>query len=211
MNPVDGAAVHEPGQEFAAYLRQQRVGDERVNHARTAFQLGAAVADQLGHAVIVTERHLVVFPHAFFQTRQIQLDDGAEHLLADGVERYYEQPVEQRIRKDLHQGSAHRPLQTLGAGHQFRVLAHVDDDVLRGVARQNNDGVFEINRAAFAVLHPALVKDLDENLVNIGVGLLDFIQQHDAVGPPPDSLGKDAAFAVANVSGRRTLQRADRV
>src|SRR6266404_3834072 len=41
MDPVDGAAVHEPGQEFAADFRQQRVGDERVNHARAAFQLGA--------------------------------------------------------------------------------------------------------------------------------------------------------------------------
>jgi hypothetical protein len=43
--------------------------------------------------------------------------------------------------------------------------------------------------AALAVLHPALVEDLEEDLVHVGVGLLDLVEQHHAVGrgAPPRS------------------------
>ncbi len=54
--------------------------------------------------------------------------------------------------------------------------------------------------AAFAVLHPALVEHLEEDLVHVGVRLLDFVEQHDAVGPPAHRLGQHAALAVADVA-----------
>ena len=64
---------------------------------------------------------------------------------------------------------------------------------------------------AFAVLHPALVEHLEEDLVHVGVRLLDLVEQHHAVGPAPHRLGQHAALAVADVAGRRALERRDGV
>ena len=64
---------------------------------------------------------------------------------------------------------------------------------------------------AFAVLHPALVEHLEEDLVHVGVRLLDLVEQHDAVRPAAHGLGQHAAFAVADVAGRRALERGDGV
>ena len=96
-------------------------------------------------------------------------------------------------------------------GHEIRVFAHVDDDVLRGVASEDDDGIFEIDGAAFAIFHPALVKDLEKDFVHIRMGLFDFIEQDDAVGAAAHSLGEDTAFAVADITGRRAFERADGV
>ena len=41
--------------------------------------------------------------------------------------------------------------------------------------------------------------------------LLDFVEQDDAVRTPADGLGEDAALAVADISGRRSLERGDGV
>src|SRR3546814_13901331 len=46
-------------------------------------------------------------------------------------------------------------------------------------------------------------------LVDVGVRLLDLVEEHDAVGLAPDGLGQHAALAVADIAGRRTLQGRD--
>src|SRR3546814_11788004 len=43
-------------------------------------------------------------------------------------------------------------------------------------------------------------------LVDVGVRLLDLVEEHDAVGLAPDGLGQHAALAVADIAGRRTIQ-----
>ena len=64
---------------------------------------------------------------------------------------------------------------------------------------------------ALAVLQHALVEDLEEELEHVGVGLLDLVEQHDAVGLAADGLGQHAALAVADVAGRRALEARDGV
>src|SRR5262245_22473116 len=44
---------HRPRQELAADRRQHRVGENRVNHAAAALDLGAAAHDQLHRLVVV--------------------------------------------------------------------------------------------------------------------------------------------------------------
>ena len=66
-------------------------------------------------------------------------------------------------------------------------------------------------RRPVAVLHHALVEHLEEDLVHVGVGLLDLVEQHDAVGPPAHRLGQAPALAVADIAGRRALQGRDGV
>ena len=98
-----------------------------------------------------------------------------------------------------------------GVGLEVGILAQVHDQVAAGVGRQDDDRVLEIDEPAFAVFHPALVEDLEKNLVHVGMRLFDFVEQDHAVGPPPHGFGEHAAFAVADVAGRRTLERGDGV
>ena len=59
-------------------------------------------------------------------------------------------------------------------------------------------------------VRPAVVEDLEQDVEDVGMGLLDLIEQDDLVGPPPDRLGQLAAFVVADVAGRCADQSRDR-
>jgi hypothetical protein len=71
------------------------------------------------------------------------------------------------------------------------------------VACQQQNGVPEIDAAPFSVLHVSLVEYLIEDLMHIGMRLLDLVEQHDAVRTPADRLGQHAAFAITDIPGRR--------
>ena len=53
--------------------------------------------------------------------------------------------------------------------------------------------------------------DLQQHVVRFGVGLLDLVKDHDRVRAAADGLGQLAGFFIADVSGRRAYQAADRV
>ena len=112
--------------------------------------------------------------------------------------------------KTFSSGSRSALAMPFGIGHQLGVLAHVRDQLGAGVGRQQDQRVLEVDHAALAVFHPALVEDLEEHLVHVRMGLLDFVEQHDAIRPAADGLGQHAAFAVADVARRRALERARR-
>src|SRR5829696_3259138 len=71
--------------------------------------------------------------------------------------------------------------------------------------------VLEVHRAALAVGQPAVVHDLQQHAEDVGVGLLDLVEQDDGVRPAPDGLGELAALVVADVARRRTDQARDAV
>ena len=56
-----------------------------------------------------------------------------------------------------------------------------------------------------------LVKDLEEDFVNVGMRLLNLIEQHDTVGSAPHRFGEDAALAIAHIAGRGALEGRDGV
>ena len=60
-------------------------------------------------------------------------------------------------------------------------------------------------------LKPAVVEDLQEDVEHVAMGLFDFVQQHDRVGPAADGFGQPAAFFVADVARRGADQPADGV
>ena len=64
----------------------------------------------------------------------------------------------------------------------------------------------EINLATLCVLQTPVGQDLEEQLKNIRVSLLDFIEQDHRVRSAPDRLGQYTAFLVSNVPGGRTLE-----
>ena len=79
------------------------------------------------------------------------------------------------------------------------------------VRGHDDDGVLEVDRVAEAVGELAVFKHLQQDVEDVGVGLLDFVEQHDGVGRTLDALGELAAFLVADVSRRRTDELGDGV
>ena len=83
--------------------------------------------------------------------------------------------------------------------------------VAADVAGHDDHGVLEMHHAALAVGQPAVVQHLQQHVEHVGVGLLDLVEQHHAVGLAPHGLGQLAAFVVADVAGRRADQPRDGV
>src|SRR3954447_16957485 len=79
------------------------------------------------------------------------------------------------------------------------------------VRRHDDDRVAEVDRAALGIGQAAVVEQLQEGVEDVGVGLLDLVEEHDAVGLAPHGLGELAALLVADVPGRGAHQAADRV
>ena len=59
--------------------------------------------------------------------------------------------------------------------------------------------------APLAVFHPAFIKDLEEDLVDVRVRFFNFVQQHHAVRAAAHGLGQHAAFTIPYVPRRRTF------
>src|SRR5439155_7921658 len=74
-----------------------------------------------------------------------------------------------------------------------------------------DDRVAEVDAAALAVGQPAVVEDLQEEVVDVGVPLLDLVEEDDRARLAPDLLGELAALLVADVAGRRADQAGDGV
>jgi hypothetical protein len=60
------------------------------------------------------------------------------------------------------------------------------DDGRAEVAGHDDDRVLEIHSAALSVREPAIVEHLQEHVENVGMRLLDFVEENDGVGATPD-------------------------
>ena len=87
----------------------------------------------------------------------------------------------------------------------------IQDAVAADVGGHDDDGVLEVDGAALAVGQAAVVEDLQQDVEDVGVGLFDFVEKDDAVGPAADGFGELAAFLEADVAGRRADQAGDGV
>jgi len=85
------------------------------------------------------------------------------------------------------------------------------DEVGADVRRHDDDGVAEVDRAALAVGEPPVVEHLQESVEDVGVGLLDLVEEDDRVWPPAHGLGQLAALVVADVARGRADQAGHRV
>ncbi len=104
---------------------------------------------------------------------------------------------------DLH----HLRLDLLG-----RLVLAERGEILRAEVRgQDDDRVGEIDRAALAVGQAAVVEHLQQDVEHVAVRLLDLVEQHDLVGPPPHRLGQHAAFLIADIARRSADQPRDRM
>ena len=79
------------------------------------------------------------------------------------------------------------------------------------VRGHDEDDVLEVDGVAQAVGQLAIFKDLQQDVEDIGVRLLDFVEQDDGIRRALDAFGQLAAFLVAHVSRRRTDELGDGV
>ena len=77
------------------------------------------------------------------------------------------------------------------------------------VRRHDDDGVLEIDHAAFAVGQAAVVHHLQQDVEYIRMRLFDLIEEHDRVRTATNLLGQLSAFFVADISRRRADQACD--
>ena len=79
------------------------------------------------------------------------------------------------------------------------------------VRRQNDQGLFEINRPALAIGQLPVIQHLKQHVEHIRMRFFDLIEQHDLIGPTAHRLGQNTALIIANIARRRTDQARNRM
>ena len=106
------------------------------------------------------------------------------HLLAlEPVEDdHLVEPVQELRTERLAHVLHHRALDELALVLRREVALLDGLDVLRAdVAREDDDGVLEVHGAPLAVGEATVVEHLEQHVVDVGVGLLDLVEEDDRV------------------------------
>ena len=123
----------------------------------------------------------------------------------DVVETVQEFGIEGALHLFLH---LFRDLRELRLG---RHLVEAERRVLGDVAgahvrRHDDDGVLEVDHPAIVVGEVALIQHLQQDVEHIRMRLLDFVEQHHAVGLAANRLGQRPRILVAHIARRRADQ-----
>ena len=119
-----------------------------------------------------------------------------------------------RVERPLHLAEHHvrhgaRDLALIGRLEPERRL--LLDEAGADVRRHDDDRVLEVHPVAQTIGQVAVLEHLQQDVEQVRVRLLDLVEQHDRVRIPLHLLGELTALFVADVSGRRANQLADRV
>src|SRR5699024_4190798 len=79
------------------------------------------------------------------------------------------------------------------------------------VGGQDDHGVAEVDGAALAIGKPTVIEDLQQDVEDIRVGFLEFIEKHSRVRTTTHCFGELTAGLVSDISWRRTDKTCDRV
>ena len=141
----------------------------------------------------------------FVRRRELDLDDLLQVLVAQPIEDDDLVDAIQKLRPEMLAQRVH---------HQARaVLARLffGDELRADVRGHDDDRVLEIDRPPLPVRDPAVVEHLQQNVEDIVVRLLDFVEKNHRIRLAPNGFGELPAFFVTDVSGRRADQARDRV
>src|SRR5579875_448053 len=83
-------------------------------------------------------------------------------------------------------------------------LAAFVEETRAEIRCHDDDGVLKVDRIAETVGELAVFKDLQEDVIDVRVRFLDFIEQDHGIRGPLDALGELATLLIADISGRRT-------
>src|SRR5262249_39640023 len=137
---------------------------------------------------------------------QLQFDNAAHHAIAQWEVRYDADSSQKRRFENFQQLRSEGFGQSGFVGHGFRVGTQAADRIGAGIGGHQDQSVFEVDVAPFAVTHASLVEHLVEDVLHAGVGLLHLVQQQHAVGSTTNGFGHHAPFTIADVSRWRPHQ-----
>ena len=121
-----------------------------------------------------------------------------DHNIVDAVEEFWAEVTAQYLEHFIVQ-------------HRQVITGKVHNHLRANIARHDDNGVTKVDRPALAISQTAVVQHLEEHIKDVGVGLLDFIKQHHAVGATAHCFGELSAVVVANVAWWRANQPGDGV
>ena len=202
------------GQELLGQRVLDELLDRTAKRARAVGEVGA-----LGHDLGVGRvRELdvhAVGDHALAQVVHEQVRDLGEVLARELLEDHDVVDTVEELGAEQALELAHRTAADLvcretllarGAKADTRILG---DLAGADVRRHDDHRVAEIDRLALAVRETALLEHLQQDVEDVGVCLLDLIEEHHGVRMPAHGLGELAAFVVAHVSRGATDELGD--
>src|SRR3954469_5174109 len=149
------------------------------------------------------------------QAGEHDADDLQHILLGEGLEDDdLIHPVEELRPEGTLQSLASTPLGLAEVHAVARGEAELPrgDEVLAAHVRGHDDHrVLEVHRPTLGIRQSPVVEHLEQDVEDIGVGLLDLVEEHDAVGTTPDLLRELSGLVVADVAGRGTDEPGDGV
>ena len=173
-------------------LERERVLDEPLDRALQRPRPERGIPALLGEELLRLVGDLELdapLGKPLAQARELQLDDVRELLLRQRLERHDLVDAVQELRPE--------PVAQL---------------VRRADVRRHDDhGVAEVDRAALAVGQPPVVEKLQEDVEDLGVRLLDLVEEDDRVRATTHGFRELAAFLVPDVARRRANEARDRV
>jgi hypothetical protein len=142
--------------------------------------------------------------------RDLLVDHLQDHLRAELAELHHGVEAVAELRGEQRSSAA---LALRGSMPRLRAEAH---DLLAHLPRARVGGhdehdVAEVGLLAVVVGQRGVVHHLEQDVEELGVGLLDLVQQHHRVGVLVDRVGEQAALVEAHVAGRRADEPRDRV
>ena len=140
---------------------------------------------------------------SFCSRRELDFDDPAHLALLQAMEQDDLVDAVEEFGTEVRPHHAHHLLAHRGGVFAFRLVDQEFGTEIRG---HDDQRVAEIDGAALAVGQAAVVEHLQQHVEDIGMRLLDLVEQHHLIGPPPHRFGERAALVIADIARRRADQ-----
>jgi hypothetical protein len=124
------------------------------------------------------------------QPGELDVDDRAHLRALQAVE---ENDLVHAVQELGPEVSPHHRHHLLAHGVGVLALGLVHEILGAEIRGHDDERVAEVDRAALAVGQPPIVQDLEQDVEHVRMRLLDLVEQHDLVGPPPHRLGQAPA------------------
>ena len=144
------------------------------------------------------------------QVRKAQIDDVRELRLAERMEDDDVVHAVEELRAEVLAQLVHDA--GLRVVEAVFALGPCGGELRRADVRGHDEHrVLEVHGAALAVGEAAVVEHLQEHVEDVGVRLLDLVEEHDGIRAAANGLGELAAFIEADVARRRADEASDGV
>ncbi|SBV31309.1 200 kDa antigen p200, putative (fragment) [uncultured Sphingopyxis sp.] len=205
---LDLAAVDQLAEEQLLGERLLDLFLDQAAHRTRAIELVIALAGQPFARRIVELDMDVAVGELQFEFEDELVDDARDHLgrqIAEGHDRI-EAVAEFGGEHALHRLFLHILARRLA--ETDRLARHV---ARARIGRHDQDDVAEVDRLAVVVGQAAVVHHLQEDVEQVGMRLLDLVEQQHAMRVLVDRIGEQAALVVTDIARRRADQAAHRM